>query len=148
MEQRLLDFIRNQPELFPIEKNFNREEFHDLREGTVPTYVEMSNEQKKLPAYGHEKDISKAIKEEKVAIISGQTGSGKTTQVPQYILNECAKNGEPALIICTQPRRLAATAVANRVAIERKSKLGYQVGYQIKNDQKVSANSSLIFMTR
>ena len=59
-----------------------------------------------------------------VSIISGETGSGKTTQVPQYILDHNLGRKIVPNIICTQPRRISAIGVAERVAEERDEKIG------------------------
>lgn len=73
----------------------------------------------------------------KVVVISGETGCGKSTQVPQYILDEWldnfSKDGQlqHVEIICTQPRRISAIGVADRVAEERVEKTGQVVGYQV-----------------
>lgn len=75
------------------------------------------------------------------------TGSGKTTQVPQYILEDSSTDGHKCRIICTQPRRLAATSIAARVAEERNDTVGNTIGYQIRLDSRVKANTNLIFTT-
>lgn len=64
-----------------------------------------------------------------VVVVSGETGCGKTTQVPQYILESQieACRGAVCSIICTQPRRISAMAVSERVAAERGEKLGESV---------------------
>jgi len=61
-------------------------------------------------------------------------GCGKTTQVPQFILDDAISRGEGSLcrIICTQPRRISAITIAQRVAEERNESLGKSVGYQIR----------------
>lgn len=66
-----------------------------------------------------------------VIVISGETGCGKTTQLPQYILESEIESGHGAFcnIICTQPRRLSAMAVAERVSTERGEKLGETVSF-------------------
>ena len=67
-------------------------------------------------------------------MVSGETGCGKTTQVPQFILDAALEAGRGAAtsIICTQPRRISAIGVADRVAAGRAEPLGQTVGYQIR----------------
>lgn len=100
-----------------------------------------------LPIYEYRADILNAVNTNQVVVISGETGSGKTTQVPQYILEQYADEQKPCRIICTQPRRLAATSIADRVSQERNDRIGNSVGYQIRLDSCVSANTNLIFTT-
>lgn len=71
-------------------------------------------------------------------------GSGKTTQVPQYIM----ESRQMCRILVTQPRRLAATSIAEQVSKERGDEIGKSVGYQIRFDSKISANTNLIYTTR
>lgn len=73
--------------------------------------------------------------------IVGETGSGKTTQVPQILLDEAIDDGMGSAvnIICTQPRRIAATSVAARVAAERGEKIGDTVGFHIRHDPSLPA---------
>lgn len=67
-------------------------------------------------------------------MVSGATGCGKTTQIPQFVLDAeiAAGRGAAANIICTQPRRISAIAVAERVAAERGERVGQSVGYHIR----------------
>lgn len=87
-----------------------------------------------LPAFNMRKQILDMIEANQVVLISGETGCGKTTQVSQFILDDFIekKNGSLCKIICTQPRRISAIAVAERVAEERNEKLGDSVGYHIR----------------
>ncbi len=82
------------------------------------------------------------------------TGCGKSTQVPQYILDDWLgaskksnREREHCNIICTQPRRISAIGVAERVASERGEKAGNTVGYQIRLETKSSASTRLLFCT-
>ncbi|XP_058878708.1 3'-5' RNA helicase YTHDC2-like [Acipenser ruthenus] len=100
-----------------------------------------------LPVYERREEIVKIIKENRVVLVVGETGSGKTTQVPQFLLDDSYMNGNPCRIFCTQPRRLAAIAVAERVAAERGEKIGQTIGYQIRLESRVSPKTLLTFCT-
>ena len=97
----------------------------------------------KLPAYQmFESDIWPKMKNQQVIVLSGDTGCGKTTQIPQLILDKEIENGNfYTKIVCTQPRRIAAISVANRVSEERgENELtatdSISVGYHVKMDVK------------
>uniref|UniRef100_A0A1B6DS36 Probable ATP-dependent RNA helicase spindle-E n=1 Tax=Clastoptera arizonana TaxID=38151 RepID=A0A1B6DS36_9HEMI len=92
-------------------------------------------------------EILKMIKTNPVLIIKGATGCGKTTQIPQFILESCAKENVRCNIIVTQPRRIAAISVAKRVCDERNWELGTIVGYQVGLDKKVSEDTRLLYCT-
>ncbi|KDD75021.1 hypothetical protein H632_c920p0, partial [Helicosporidium sp. ATCC 50920] len=74
-----------------------------------------------LPVAAHRSEILRALAAHDVLVLSGETGSGKTTQVPQFLLDDCISSGRGSAcrVVCTQPRRVAATSVALRVAEER-----------------------------
>lgn len=102
---------------------------------------------KNLSIFEHRSTILNAINNSSVVVISGETGSGKTTQVPQYIMEQFTEQRKVCRIICTQPRRIAATSIANRVSYERGDRIGNSVGYQIRMDSRVCADTNLIFTT-
>ncbi|XP_073697034.1 3'-5' RNA helicase YTHDC2-like isoform X1 [Garra rufa] len=100
-----------------------------------------------LPVYERQEEIIKTIRENQVVLVLGETGSGKTTQIPQFLLDDCCRNAIPCRIFCTQPRRLATIAVAERVASERGEKIGQTIGYQIRLESRVSPKTLLTFCT-
>uniref|UniRef100_A0A3B4FFA4 RNA helicase n=1 Tax=Pundamilia nyererei TaxID=303518 RepID=A0A3B4FFA4_9CICH len=100
-----------------------------------------------LPVHEHQEEIIQIIKKNRVVLVLGETGSGKTTQIPQFLLDDCSKKGESCRIFCTQPRRLAAIAVADRVAAERGEGVGQTVGYHIRLESRVSPKTLLTFCT-
>ncbi|XP_068190442.1 3'-5' RNA helicase YTHDC2 isoform X2 [Antennarius striatus] len=100
-----------------------------------------------LPVHEHKEEILQLIRDNRVVLVVGETGSGKTTQIPQFLLDECSRNQEPCRIFCTQPRRLAAVAVAERVAAERGESVGQTVGYHIRLESRVSPKTMLTFCT-
>lgn len=95
-----------------------------------------------LPVTQRRDDIARAISDHQVVIVAGETGSGKTTQLPKIALQLGAKR-----IAHTQPRRIAARAVAERIAEELGSELGDLVGYQVRFTDKVSADTRVRVMT-
>ncbi|MCX5747792.1 MAG: DEAD/DEAH box helicase, partial [Proteobacteria bacterium] len=98
-----------------------------------------------LPITARVIDIANAIDEHPVIIVAGETGSGKTTQLPKICL--AMGRGAHAYIGCTQPRRIAATSVATRVAEELETVLGDVVGYKVRFNDRVKKNSYVKFMT-
>ncbi|XP_055954066.1 3'-5' RNA helicase YTHDC2-like isoform X2 [Argiope bruennichi] len=100
-----------------------------------------------LPIWNCQEEIIQMITCHQVVIISGETGSGKTTQVPQFIMDHCSMVGQPCRIICTQPRRIAAITVAERVALERDDKIGQTIGYQVRLESRISPKTLLTFCT-
>ncbi|XP_014482341.1 PREDICTED: dosage compensation regulator isoform X2 [Dinoponera quadriceps] len=87
-----------------------------------------------LPVFNMKKDIMNAINDNPIIIIRGNTGCGKTTQVCQFILDDYLASGQGAYcsIVVTQPRRISAVSVADRVAAERCESLGQSVGYSVR----------------
>jgi ATP-dependent helicase HrpA len=98
-----------------------------------------------LPITSYRSDIVAMLGEHPVLIVAGETGSGKTTQLPKMCLE--AGRGTRGLIGCTQPRRIAARAMADRVAEELGSELGQVVGYQVRFRERISSESHIKFMT-
>ena len=84
-------------------------------------YQKMLQFRKKLPAFERRSELVRLIRSNQVVVISGETGCGKTTQVPQFVLDDLLERGEGhrARVVCTQPRRISAISIAERVAEER-----------------------------
>jgi pre-mRNA-splicing factor ATP-dependent RNA helicase DHX15/PRP43 len=80
-------------------------------------------------------------------VFVGETGSGKTTQIPQFVLFDDLPQTQRKMVACTQPRRVAAMSVAQRVAEEMDVKLGEEVGYSIRFEDKTSSKTILKYMT-
>lgn len=99
-----------------------------------PEFSSRYKERLKLPTMAQAGEIIKAVEQNQVILIVGSTGCGKTTQVPQLLLDDCIAKGigTSCHIVCTQPRRISAITVAERVSYERNESLGQSVGYQIR----------------
>ncbi|XP_032881667.1 putative ATP-dependent RNA helicase DHX57 isoform X2 [Amblyraja radiata] len=112
-------------------------------------YLLMLQERRKLPAFDARGSILDTLSKAQVLVVSGMTGCGKTTQIPQFILDDSLIGlpGEVANIICTQPRRISAISVAERVAKERSERLGESVGYQIRLETVKSSLTRLLYCT-
>jgi small subunit ribosomal protein S24e len=120
------------------------------RYDTDPQLQQMRDTRQNLPVFTCAQEVLSYIETNDVTICMATTGSGKTTQIPQMLLDEHIRRGEGATcnIICTQPRRLAAISVANRVARERGEKLGDSVGYQVRFEaQHPKPHGSITFCT-
>lgn len=114
-----------------------------------PEGKKMLEFRKSLPSYKEKERLLEAIARNQVIVISGETGCGKTTQLPQYILESEIESGRGAFcsIICTQPRRISAMAVSERVSAERGEPLGDSVGYKVRLEGMKGKNTHLLFCT-
>lgn len=109
----------------------------------------LSDSRRKLPAYEARENLRQALISHNVVVVGGETGSGKTTQIPQFLYEFFCEEerGSVANIICTQPRRLAATSVALRVAEERDDAVGGTVGYSIRLENCISNKTQITYCT-
>ena len=126
-----------------------------MRDGAVALSLDSVNEcwdlnisyPEALPVSQQRAVIREAVERHQVVIVCGDTGSGKTTQLPKIAL-ELGRGQKGQRIGCTQPRRIAATSVARRVADELKVELGKEVGYQVRFDDRTDRDRTAVkFMT-
>eukprot|EP00796_Vickermania_ingenoplastis_P005532 gene5532-3990_t len=106
-------------------------------------YHKLLKGRKMLPIFAAKERIQKLVQQYQTLLLVGETGSGKTTQVPQFILDMKPEH----LIACTQPRRVAAISVSERVSEEMDVQLGEEVGYTIRFDDKSSPKTRLKYLT-
>lgn len=116
----------------------------------APLHIEFPES---LPVSGKRQEIMDAFERHQVVIVCGETGSGKTTQLPKIALalgrGKCnAKPGQKGQLIGhTQPRRIAASSVAKRIAEELKTPLGDVVGFKVRFQDRLSRDASVKLMT-
>ncbi|XP_019434912.1 PREDICTED: DExH-box ATP-dependent RNA helicase DExH7, chloroplastic [Lupinus angustifolius] len=116
-------------------------------------YQDMLKIRARLPIAALKGNILQLLKEYDALVVCGETGSGKTTQVPQFILDDMIESGcgGHCNIVCTQPRRIAAISVAERVADERcepsPGSDGSVIGYQVRLDSARNEKTRLLFCT-
>ncbi|KAK6855758.1 hypothetical protein PG995_007909 [Apiospora arundinis] len=114
-----------------------------------PAVKKMIAQRQKLPAWLVKDTVVDTVLSNQVTIIAGETGSGKSTQSVQFILDDLYSKGygNVANLICTQPRRISALGLADRVSEERCYKIGEEVGYSIRGEHKSSAQTRITFVT-
>ena len=115
-----------------------------------PRYCKILEGRQQLPGFKMKETCVSTILQNRVTIISGDTGCGKTTQVPQAVFDHYVSMGMGGTCHCvvTQPRRVSAMSVAERVAAERVEILGTTVGYQIRQESVLPRScGSLLFCT-
>ncbi|HBH67697.1 MAG TPA: ATP-dependent RNA helicase HrpA, partial [Erwinia persicina] len=113
----------------------------NARRAATPTIRYPEN----LPVSQKKQDIAEAIRDHQVVIVAGETGSGKTTQLPKICME--LGRGIRGLIGHTQPRRLAARTVADRIAAELETSLGGCVGYKVRFNDQVGETTQVKLMT-
>ena len=109
----------------------------------------MTAARQRLPAWIKQEEILRVVNIAQVTLITGETGSGKSTQAIQFILDGAIENlqGSSTNLICTQPRRVAALSLSERVSAERCCKEGDEVGYIIRGDSRTSSRTKITFQT-
>ncbi len=112
----------------------------------LPSLAALAADRERLPVTRHLTQFRDIFLNNDVVVWSSGTGSGKTTQIPQYVAFLSRQAKIRGQIVCTQPRRLAATRVAERAAQEAGCKLGAQVGFQIRGEDQISDKTQLMYV--
>lgn len=111
-----------------------------------PSVKEEEERRSSLPIYAHRQLIIESVAAHATTVVVGETGSGKSTQIPQFLANEkFIMRGKS--VVCTQPRRVAAITIAEQVAKERRCRLGDEVGYSIRFEDKTSRSTRIKYAT-
>ncbi|CAN0314105.1 unnamed protein product, partial [Ectocarpus sp. 13 AM-2016] len=132
----------------PGERKRGREKVEASRE-----FESRRRQRAALPAAKAKAEFLSLARRSQVVLVSGETGCGKTTQIPQFLLEEWEEGGggdggpDDLRVLVTQPRRIAAVGVAQRVADERCERLGAGVGYKIRGESKAGPDTRLLFCT-
>lgn len=110
-------------------------------------YFKILEVRRNLPVHAQRDEFLKLFHSTQILVFVGETGSGKTTQIPQFVAYDDLPHLHGKQIACTQPRRVAAMSVAQRVADEMDVRLGDEVGYSIRFEDKTSDKTFLKYMT-
>ncbi|KAJ9663718.1 DEAH-box ATP-dependent RNA helicase prp43 [Neophaeococcomyces mojaviensis] len=110
-------------------------------------YLSILKTRKDLPVHAQRQEFLDMYQKSQILVFVGETGSGKTTQIPQFVLFDDLPQHDGKMVACTQPRRVAAMSVAERVANEMDVKLGEEVGYSIRFEDMTSSKTILKYMT-
>jgi len=133
-------------------------ELEGLRElwahkASTPSYQRMLVGRQTLPVYGFRESILSTIDKHQITIICGETGCGKSTQIPAFVLEHELSQGKACKVFCTEPRRISAISLAQRVSEELgegPKDLGTMrslVGYAIRLESKTSSQTRLVYAT-
>ncbi|CAG8451353.1 6552_t:CDS:10 [Paraglomus occultum] len=110
-------------------------------------YREILKNRRNLPVHAQREEFLELIHNNQFVVFVGETGSGKTTQIPQFLVYDELPHLKKKQIACTQPRRVAAMSVAQRVADEMDVKLGEEVGYNIRFEDCSGPKTILKYLT-
>ncbi|KAJ1303899.1 hypothetical protein OPQ81_008311 [Rhizoctonia solani] len=118
-----------------------------------PAYQEMLRKRNELPIAAFRSQIIQSLQANQVIVLSGETGCGKSTQLPAYIMEDQLSRGLPCRIYCTEPRRISAISLAQRVSRElgeppnAVGTLSSLIGYSVRLESNITRNTRLAFVT-
>ncbi|KDE09069.1 hypothetical protein MVLG_00787 [Microbotryum lychnidis-dioicae p1A1 Lamole] len=118
-----------------------------------PAYQEMLQQRANLPIANYRSFIMSTIEQNQCVVLCGETGCGKSTQVPSFIVEHDMRKGRNVKVYCTEPRRISAISLAQRVSSELGEASGAcgsrssLVGYSIRLDSAISASSRIVYAT-
>ncbi|GKT87205.1 pre-mRNA-splicing factor ATP-dependent RNA helicase prp43 [Colletotrichum tofieldiae] len=110
-------------------------------------YFQILQSRRDLPVQKQRQEFLDKYHSTQILVFVGETGSGKTTQIPQYVVYDELPQLNRKMVACTQPRRVAAMSVAQRVSDEMDVELGEEVGYSIRFEDRTGPNTILKYMT-
>lgn len=117
------------------------------------SYQEMLVGRRTLPISAFQQHILQVLSDNQVFVLSGETGCGKSTQVPAYILEDCLSRGQPCKVYVTEPRRISAISLAERVSAELGESRGSVgkgdslIGSAVRLESKIGRNARLVYAT-
>ncbi|XP_035685761.1 ATP-dependent RNA helicase DEAH11, chloroplastic-like [Branchiostoma floridae] len=106
---------------------------------------ECSRFQAALPMYAYRTKLLQEVERNSVIVVVAETGSGKSTQIVQYLADNLSEPGK--LVACTQPRKIAAMTLADRVAAEYGCRVGEEIGYAVGSKRRIGGRTKAVFMT-
>ncbi|KAI7203974.1 putative pre-mRNA-splicing factor ATP-dependent RNA helicase, partial [Hortaea werneckii] len=110
-------------------------------------YFSILKTRRDLPVHAQRQEFLDLYQKSQILVFVGETGSGKTTQIPQFVLYDDLPQTQGKMVACTQPRRVAAMSVAQRVAQEMDVTLGEEVGYSIRFEDATGPKTIMKYMT-
>lgn len=124
-----------------------------LQKASTPSYQRMLVGRQTLPVYGYRESIMSTIDKHQITIICGETGCGKSTQIPSFVLEHELSQGKACKVFCTEPRRISAISLAQRVSEELGEgpkdvgSMRSLIGYAIRLESKTSTQTRLVYAT-
>lgn len=142
-----MELIKSKQKNVYVDNNMGQLTYGSMQVPTSSFNNELIDFRVNLPIWPLRENLMEMIISHQVIIVCGETGSGKTTQLPQFVLDYSSSCNERCRIICTQPRRISAVAVSERVAAERGERVGQTVGFHIRLESSVGPKTALIYCT-